>query len=184
MGFFVLWSVPVPDLFPWHGHSPECPCPHGGAGELTCPGWVFDRVSGAGEKRTKMKWSGEMEEQPQRLIQNQEQGRASLRGVGECSLSLHCGSGPALPEALKPSSGAVEGVSCQGSWPQPRCMDSEEQRWDVAVRDHSLAGVLAPLASPGTASEVMNELLVAGERQAWRKCLQQDWHLEALAQDR
>ncbi|KAL9836903.1 protein Shroom4 isoform 6-T8 [Geothlypis trichas] len=142
------------------------------------------RVSGAGEKRTKMKWSGEMEEQPQRLIQNQEQGRASLRGVGECSLSLHCGSGPALPEALKPSSGAVEGVSCQGSWPQPRCMDSEEQRWDVAVRDHSLAGVLAPLASPGTASEVMNELLVAGERQAWRKCLQQDWHLEALAQDR
>ncbi|XP_030823341.1 protein Shroom4 isoform X6 [Camarhynchus parvulus] len=142
------------------------------------------RVSGAGEKQTKMKRSGEMEEQPQWLIQNQEQGRASPRGVGECSLSLHCGSGPALPEALKPSSGAVEGLSCQGSWPQPRCMDSEERLWDVAVRDHSLASILAPLASPGTASEVMGELLVAGERQAWRKCLQQDWHLEALAQDR
>ncbi|XP_072785292.1 protein Shroom4 isoform X1 [Taeniopygia guttata] len=143
------------------------------------------RVSGAGEKRTKMKQSWEMEEQPQRLIQNQEQGCASPRGVGECSLSLHCGSGPALSEALKPSSGAVEGVSCQGSWPQPRCMDSEERLWDVAVRDHSLASVLAPLASsPGTATEVMGELLVAGERQAWRKCFQQDWHLEALAQDR
>ncbi|XP_059715021.1 protein Shroom4 isoform X2 [Haemorhous mexicanus] len=142
------------------------------------------RVSGAGEKRTKMKRSGEMEEQPQRLIQNQEQGRASPRGVGECSLSLHCGSGTALPEALKPSSGAVEEVSCQGSWPQSRCMDSEEQLWDVAVRDHSLASVLAPLASSGTATEVMGELLVAGERQAWQKCLQQDWHLEALAQDR
>ncbi|CAN8188854.1 unnamed protein product [Coccothraustes coccothraustes] len=139
---------------------------------------------GAGEKRTKMKRSGEMEEQPQRLIQNQEQGRASPCGVGECSLSLNCGSGPALPEAFKPSSGAVEGVRCQGSWPQPRCMDSEERLWDVAVRDHSLASVLPPLASPGTATEVMGELLVAGERQAWRKCLQQDWHLEALAQDR
>ncbi|XP_041340724.1 protein Shroom4 isoform X4 [Pyrgilauda ruficollis] len=142
------------------------------------------RVSGAGEKRTKMKRSGEMGEQPQRLIQNQEQGRASPHGVGECSLSLHCGSGPPLPEALKPSSGAVEGVSCQGSWPQPHCMDSEERLWDMAVRDHSLASVLAPLASPGTTTEVMGELLVAGERQAWRKCLQQDWHLEALAQDR
>ncbi|XP_053846322.1 protein Shroom4 isoform X2 [Vidua macroura] len=142
------------------------------------------RASGAREKRTKMKQSWEMEEQPQRLIQNQEQGCASPHGMGECSLSLHCGSGPALPEALKPSSGAVEGVSCQGSWPQPRCMDSEERLWDVAVRDHSLVSVLAPLASPGTATEVMGELLVAGERQAWRKCLQQDWHLEALAQDR
>ncbi|XP_037978703.1 protein Shroom4 isoform X2 [Motacilla alba alba] len=142
------------------------------------------RVSGAGEKRTKMKRSGEMEEQPQRLIQNQGQGRASPCGAGECSLSLHCGSGPALPEALKPSSGAVEGVSCQGSWPQPRCMDSEERPWDVTVRDRSLASVPAPLASPGTGTEVMGELLVAGERQAWRKCLQQDWHLEALAQDR
>lgn len=148
--------------------------------------WVdVGRVSGAGEKRTKMKQSWEMEEQPQRLIQNQEQGCASPRGVGECSLSPRCGSGPALSEALKPSSGAVEGVSCQGSWPQPRCMDSEERLWDVAVRDHSLASVLAPLASsPGTATEVMGELLVAGERQAWRKCFQQDWHLEALAQDR
>ncbi|XP_017596471.1 PREDICTED: protein Shroom4 [Corvus brachyrhynchos] len=142
------------------------------------------RLSGAGEKRTKMKQSREMEEQPQRLIQNQEQGCASPRGVGECSLSLHCGPGPALPEALKPSSGAVEGVSCQGSRPHTRCMDSEELLWDVAVRDHSLANVLAPLAPPGTATEVMGELLMAGERQAWRKCLQQDWHVEAVAQDR
>uniref|UniRef100_A0A8C3GW39 Uncharacterized protein n=2 Tax=Corvus moneduloides TaxID=1196302 RepID=A0A8C3GW39_CORMO len=142
------------------------------------------RLSGAGEKRTKMKQSREMEEQPQRLIQSQEQGCASPRGVGECSLSLHCGPGPALPEALKPSSGAVEGVSCQGSRPHTRCMDSEELLWDVAVRDHSLANVLAPLAPPGTATEVMGELLMAGERQAWRKCLQQDWHVEAVAQDR
>lgn len=131
-----------------------------------------------------MNQSWEMEEQPQRLIQNQEHGCASPRGAGECSLSLHCGSGPAMLEALKPSSGAVEGVSCQGSWPQPHCMDSEERLSDVAVRDHSLASVLPPLASPGTATEVMGELLVAGERQAWRKCLQQDWHLETLAQDR
>ncbi|TRZ12325.1 hypothetical protein HGM15179_014791 [Zosterops borbonicus] len=142
------------------------------------------RVSGTGEKRTKMNQSWEMEEQPQRLIQNQEHGCASPRGAGECSLSLRCGSGPAMLEALKPSSGAVEGVSCQGSWPQPHCMDSEERLSDVAVRDHSLASVLPPLASPGTATEVMGELLVAGERQAWRKCLQQDWHLETLAQDR
>ncbi|XP_014112005.1 PREDICTED: protein Shroom4 [Pseudopodoces humilis] len=142
------------------------------------------RVSGAGEKRTKMKQSWEMEEQPQRLIQNQEQGCASPHGGGECSLSLHFGSGPALPEAVKPSSEAVEGLSCQGSWPQSRCMDSKERLWDVAVRDHSLASALAPLASPGTATEVMGELLVTGEQQAWRKRLQQDWHLEALAQDR
>lgn len=147
--------------------------------------WVgVGRVSGAGDKQTKMKQSWEMEEQPQRLIQNQEQGCASPHGVGECSVSLHCGSGPALPEALKPSSGAVEGVSCQGSWPQPHCMDSKERLWDVAVRDCSLASVLASLASPGTATEVMGELLVAGEQQAWQKCLQQDWHLEALAQNR
>lgn len=131
-----------------------------------------------------MKQSWEMEEQPQRLIQNQKHGCASPCGVGECSLSLHCGSGPALLEALKPSSGAVEGVSCQGSWPQPHCMDSEERLSDVAVRDHSLVSVLPPLASPGTATEVMSELLVTGERQAWRKCVPQDWHLEALAQDR
>ncbi|KAM4886201.1 protein Shroom4 [Sylvia borin] len=132
------------------------------------------RVSGTGEKRTKMKQSWEMEEQPQRLIQSQEHGGASPRGVGECSLTLHCGSGPALLEALKPSSGAVES----------RCMDSEGRLLDVAVRDHSLAGVLPSLASPGTTTEVMGELPVAGERQAWRKCLQQDWHLESLAQDR
>lgn len=25
-GGFALWGVP--DLFPWQGHSPECPCPH------------------------------------------------------------------------------------------------------------------------------------------------------------
>ncbi|RMB98185.1 hypothetical protein DUI87_25088 [Hirundo rustica rustica] len=142
------------------------------------------RASGTGEKRPKMRQSWEMEEQPQRLIQNQEHGYASPCGVGECSLSLQCGSGPALLEELKPSSGAVEGVSCQGSWPQPRCMDSEERLSDVAVRDHSLASVLAPLSSPGTSTEMMGELLVAGERQAWRKCLQHDWHLEALAQDR
>ncbi|KAJ7418947.1 shroom family member 4 [Willisornis vidua] len=55
---------------------------------------------------------------------------------------------------------------------------------DVVLRDHSLANVLAPLAPLGTATEVMGELLVAGERQAWRERLQQDWRLEALAQDR
>ncbi|XP_071425867.1 protein Shroom4 isoform X2 [Pithys albifrons albifrons] len=112
------------------------------------------RVTGAGEKRPKAKQPWEMEEQPQRLVRNQEQGCAGPHGV-------------------------VERVSCQGSWPQPRRVDSEELLWD-----HSLANILAPLAPLGTATEVRGELLVAGERQAWRERLQQDWRLEALAQDR
>ncbi|XP_029819602.1 protein Shroom4 [Manacus vitellinus] len=142
------------------------------------------RVAGAGEKRPKAKKPWEMEEQPQRLIRNPERGCAGPCGVGECSPPLPGGPSPAVPEALKPSPGAAEGVSCQGSRPQPRRVDSEELLWNVAVRDHSLANVHAPLAPFGTTTEVIGELLVAGERQAWRERLQQDWHLEALAQDR
>ncbi|XP_027551997.1 protein Shroom4 isoform X3 [Neopelma chrysocephalum] len=141
------------------------------------------RVAGAGEKRPKAKKPWEMEEQPQRLIRNQERGCAGPCGVGECSPPLPGGPSPAVPEALKPSPGAAEGVSCQGSRPQPRRVDSEELLWNMAVRDHSLANVHAPLAPFGTTTEVIGELLVAGERQAWRERLQQDWHLEALAQD-
>ncbi|XP_051641839.1 protein Shroom4 isoform X5 [Manacus candei] len=141
------------------------------------------RVAGAGEKRPKAKKPWEMEEQPQRLIRNPERGCAGPCGVGECSPPLPGGPSPAVPEALKPSPGAAEGVSCQGSRPQPRRVDSEELLWNVAVRDHSLANVHAPLAPFGTTTEVIGELLVAGERQAWRERLQQDWHLEALAQD-
>ncbi|NXS14413.1 SHRM4 protein, partial [Neodrepanis coruscans] len=134
----------------------------------------------AGEKWAKTKQPWEMEEQPQRLIRNQERGCASPRGVGECSPPLHGGPGPAMPEVLKPSPGATEGVSCRGGWPQPRRVDSEELLWDVAVKDHSLANVLAPL---GTTTEAMGELLVAGERQAWQERLQQEWCLGTLTQD-
>lgn len=125
-----------------------------------------------------------MEEQPQRLGQSQEQGWAGPRRVGECSLPRHGGSSPAAPEASRLSPGAAEEVSCQGGQPQPRRVDSEELLWDVAGRDRSLAGILAPLAPLGTATEVMGELLVVGEQQAWRERFQQDWRLEALAQDR
>ncbi|XP_074457309.1 protein Shroom4 isoform X2 [Larus michahellis] len=142
------------------------------------------RAAGAGEERPKAKHLWEMEEQPQRLGRNQERGWAGPRGVGECSLPLHGGPGPATPEAPKPSPGAAEDVSCQGGQPQPRRVGSEELLWDMAGRDHSLAGILAPSAPLGPATQVMGELLVAGERQAWRERFQQKWHLEALAQDR
>ncbi|KAJ7416968.1 Protein Shroom4 [Pitangus sulphuratus] len=187
-GFSYPYGVPLrPEPCRYCGGDP-CPPPlprgQGWAGGLTCT-WVgVGRVAGPGEKRPKAKQPWEMEEQPQRLIRNQERGCAGPRGVGECSPPLHGGPGPAMPEALKPSPGAAEGVSCQGSRPQPRRVDSEELLWDVAVRDHSLANVHAPLAPFGTTTEVMGELLVSGERQAWRERLQQDWHLEALAQDR
>ncbi|XP_014811454.1 PREDICTED: protein Shroom4 [Calidris pugnax] len=142
------------------------------------------RAAGAGEERPKAKHLWEMEEQPQRLSWNQEQGWAAPRGVGECSLPLHGGPGPTTPEAPEPSPGATEDVSCQGDQPQPHRMGSEELLWDLAGRDHSLAGILAPLAHVGPTTEVMGELLVAGERQAWRERFQQDWPLEALVQDR
>lgn len=162
------------------------PIPHGWARELT---WVplagcVSRAEGAGEERLKVKHPWEMEEQPQRLSRNQERGWAGPRGVGECSLPLHGGPGPATPEEPKPSPGAVEGASCQGGQPQPCRVDSEELLWDVAGRDRSLASILAPSAPLGTTTELMGELLVVGERQAWRERFQQDWHLEALAQDR
>ncbi|XP_074738781.1 protein Shroom4 isoform X2 [Strix uralensis] len=142
------------------------------------------RAAGAGEERPKVKHPWEMEEQPQRLGRNQERGWAGPCGTSECSLPLHGGPRPATPEAPKPSPGAAEGASCQGSRPQPRRVDSDELLWDVVGRDHSLAGILAPSAPLCTTTEVMGELLVAGERQAWRERYQQDWRLEALAQDR
>ncbi|XP_075619973.1 protein Shroom4 isoform X4 [Balearica regulorum gibbericeps] len=62
---------------------------------------------------------------------------------------------------------------------------NQERAWAGprgAGRDRALAGILAPSAPLGT--EVMGNLLVAGERQAWREHFQEDWRLEALAQDR
>ncbi|XP_042663372.1 protein Shroom4 isoform X3 [Tyto alba] len=142
------------------------------------------RATGAGEEWLKVKHPWEMEEQAQRLCRNQERGWASPRRVGECSLPLHGGPRPATPEAPKPNPGAAEGASCQGRRPQPRRMDSDELLWDVVGRDHSLASILAPTAPLCTTTKVMGELLVAGEQQAWRECFQQDWHVDALAQDR
>lgn len=159
--------------------------PHRWAWELMWVPWVrVSRVTGAGEERPKVKHPWEMEDQPQRLGQNQEQGWAGPRSGGECSMLLHGSPGPATSELPKPSPGASEGPSCQGGRPQPRRMDSQELLWDVAGRDSSLAGILAPPAPRSTATEVVGELLVAGERQPWRERLQKDWHLEALAQDR
>ncbi|KAM6354348.1 LOW QUALITY PROTEIN: protein Shroom4 [Alca torda] len=143
---------------------------------------VAGKAAGAGEERPKAKHLWEMVEQPKRLRRNQV-GWAGPRRVGECSL-LHGGPGHATPEVPKPSPGAVEDVSCQGGQPQSRRVGSEELLWDVAGRDHSLAGILAPSAPLGPTTQVMGELLVAGERQAWRERFQQDWHREALAQDR
>ncbi|KAK2527433.1 Shroom4 [Columba guinea] len=155
------------------------------AWELMWVPWVHvSRVTGAGEERPKVKHPWEMEDQPQRLVQNQEQGWAGPRSGGECSMLLHGSPGPATSELPKPSPGASEGPSCQGGRPQPRRMDSQELLWDVAGRDSSLAGILAPPAPRSTATEVVGELLVAGERQPWRERLQKDWHLEALVQDR
>ncbi|KAM9269635.1 LOW QUALITY PROTEIN: protein Shroom4 [Cariama cristata] len=168
-----VWPRPEPP-----GSLRRMPEPDAGSAK------ICGKAAGAGEERPKVKHPWEMEEQPQRLGQNQERGWAGPRGVGECSLPLHGGPSPTTPEAPEPSPGAAEGVSCQGGRPQPRRVDSEELLWDVAGRDHSLAGILAPLAPLDTTTEVMGELLVAGERQAWRERLQQDWHLEALAQDR
>lgn len=125
-----------------------------------------------------MKHPWEMEEQPQRLSRNQEKGWASPHRVGECSLPLRGGPGPTTPEAPKPSLGTVEGPSCQSGRSQPQRVDSEELLWDVVGRDQSLAGILAPSTSLGPTTEVMSE------RQAWRECFQQDWHLENPAQDR
>ncbi|KAM6413288.1 protein Shroom4 [Rhynochetos jubatus] len=131
------------------------------------------RAAGAGEERPKAKHPWEMEEQPQRLGQNQEQGWAGPCGVRGGSLLLR-GPVPTTPEGPQPLPGAAEEASCRGGWPQPLCGGSEELLWDVRGRDPSLAGVPAPL---GTAPQVT-------ERQAWRECFQQDWRLEALAQDR
>ncbi|XP_076203697.1 protein Shroom4 isoform X2 [Aptenodytes patagonicus] len=166
------WPQPEPP-----GSLRRTPEPDAGSAEIC-------RAVGAGQERPKAKHPWEMEEQPQRLGRNQEQGWAGPRRVGECSLPLHGGPGPTTPEAPKPNPGAVDEASCQGGRPQPRRVDSEELLWDVAGRDHSLAGILAPLAPLGTVTEVMGELLVVGERQAWRERFQQDWSLEALAQDR
>ncbi|XP_075018771.1 protein Shroom4 [Calonectris borealis] len=159
------------------GSLRRMPEPNAGSAEIC-------RMSAAGEERPKAKHPWEMEEQPQRLGRNQERGWAGPHGVSECSLPLLGGPSPATPGAPKPNPGAVEEASCQGGRPQPCRVDSEELLWNVAGRDHSLAGILAPLTPLGTATEVMGELLVAGERQAWRERFQQDWHLEALAQDR
>ncbi|XP_055583617.1 protein Shroom4 isoform X2 [Falco cherrug] len=142
------------------------------------------RVAGAGEERPKVKRPWETEEQPQSLSRNQERGWAGPHGVGECSLPLHGGPSPATPEAPKPVPGKAEGVSCQGGRPQPHHVDSKELLWDVAGRDRSLAGILAPSAPLSTATEVMGELLVAGEWQPRREHFRRDWRLEALAQDR
>ncbi|KAM6056991.1 LOW QUALITY PROTEIN: protein Shroom4 [Theristicus caerulescens] len=167
------WPRPEPP-----GLLRRTPEPDAGSAE------ICGKAAGVGEERPKAKHPWEMEEQPQRLGRNQERGWVGPRGVGECSLPLHGGPGPATPEAPKLSPRAAEEVSCQGDRPQPRRVDSEELLWDVSGRDHSLAGILAPSAPLSTSTEVMGELLVAGERQAWRERFQQDWRLEALAQDR
>ncbi|XP_009463288.1 PREDICTED: protein Shroom4 [Nipponia nippon] len=178
------------------GHAARPPAPPGAWPRPEPPGLLrrtpepdvgnaeICRAAGAGEERPKAKHPWEMEEQPQRLGRNQERGWVGPCGVGECSLPLHGGPGPTTPEAPKLSPRAAEEVSCQGDRPKPCRVDSEELLWDVSGRDHSLASILAPSAPLGTATEVMGELLVAGERQAWRERLQQDWQLEALAQDR
>ncbi|XP_061862500.1 protein Shroom4 isoform X2 [Colius striatus] len=138
------------------------------------------RVVGTAEEWLKAKHPWELEEQPQRLVWNQEKGWAGARRVGECSLPLRGSPGPASPEAAKPSPAAAEGPSCQGAQPQPRRVDSEELLWDVAGREHSLGSILPPSAPLGPTAE----LLVAREQQPWRERFQQDWHPESLAQDR
>ncbi|XP_053931850.1 protein Shroom4 [Cuculus canorus] len=139
---------------------------------------------GSGEMCRQAKHPWETEEQPQKLIWNQERRWASPRRVGECSLPPHGVSGPNTPEAPKLSPGAAEDVSCPGGRPQPRRVDSEELLWNVVGRDHSLASILAPSVPLGTTNEAVGELLATGERQAWQERFQQDWRLEALAQDR
>ncbi|NXC22458.1 SHRM4 protein, partial [Corythaeola cristata] len=141
-------------------------------------------AAGAGEEQPKAKHAWEMEEQHQRLDWKQEKSWAGPRGVRECSRPLRGGPSPATLEAPRSSPGAVEEARCQGDRCQPRRVDSEELLWDVAGTDHSLAGILAPSAPLGAATEAMDEPLVVGERQAWRERFQQDWRLEVLARDR
>ncbi|XP_075291427.1 protein Shroom4 isoform X5 [Opisthocomus hoazin] len=158
------WPRPEPA-----GSLRRTPEPDAGSAEIR-------RAAAAGEEWPRAKHLWEKEEQPQRLGRNPERGWAGPRGLGEC---------PGTPEAPKPGPRAVAGASCQGSRPQARHVDSEKLPWDVAGREHSLAGILAPSAAlAATATEVMGELLVVGERQAWREHFQQDWRMEALAQDR
>ncbi|XP_061224917.1 protein Shroom4 isoform X1 [Neopsephotus bourkii] len=160
------------------------PEPPGSLQRIPGPDAEICRAAGAGEERLKAKHPWEMEEQPQRLGRNQELDWVSPRRVGERSLPLHGDSSPTAPKAPKSSPGVAEGVGCQGNQPQPRRVDSEELLWDVAGRDRSLAGILAPSAPPGTATKVVGDVLVTGQRQAWQECFQQDWHMETLAQDR
>ncbi|XP_068813329.1 protein Shroom4 isoform X2 [Struthio camelus] len=128
------------------------------------------RPDEAEEERTKARHPWEKEEQPQRVSRSQDRGWAS-----PCSVA------PEEPEA---SPEALEVASCRASRPQPRRMNSEELLWDVAGRDRSLARILTPPASLVTASELMGELFAVGDRQAWKDRFQQDWRLEAVAQER
>ncbi|KAM6300294.1 protein Shroom4 [Aegotheles albertisi] len=152
--------------------------------ELDAGSAETSRATMAREEWLKVKHPWEMEEQPQRLGQNQERGWTGPCRAGESSLPLHGGPGPTTLETPKPGPGTAEEVSCPGDRPHPCHRDSEELLWDVAGRDHSLGGILAPSAPLGPPAAVMGELLVTGEHQAWQERFQQDWRLEALAQDR
>ncbi|XP_032051885.1 protein Shroom4 isoform X2 [Aythya fuligula] len=109
----------------------------------------------------------EQEEPPQRLARSRERGWSS-----ECPLRVPS---PAATQG-GPCPRSPEGPSTRGGRPQPRRMNSEELLWDVVGRDRSLAGIL--VAPPVTTATVMGELLAAGDRQAWRERVQQDWHPE------
>ncbi|KAM8799997.1 protein Shroom4 [Eudromia elegans] len=91
---------------------------------------------------------------------------------------------PYGPGSLRRTPEPDAGAADLCSRPQPRRMNSEELLWDVAGRDRSLAGILVPPAGLVTAAELMGELLAGGERQAWKERFQQEWRLEAAAQDR
>ncbi|XP_015133853.1 protein Shroom4 isoform X2 [Gallus gallus] len=109
----------------------------------------------------------EQEDPPQRLSRGRERGWSS-----ECPLPAPSPVGtPGGPHSRSP-----EGSNARGGRPQPRRMNSEELLWDVAGRDRSLAGIL--VSPPVTTATVMGELLAAGDRQAWRERIQQDWHQE------
>lgn len=109
----------------------------------------------------------EQEDPPQRLSRGRERGWSS-----ECPLPAPSPVGtPGGPHSRSP-----EGSNTRGGRPQPRRMNSEELLWDVAGRDRSLAGIL--VSPPVTTATVMGELLAAGDRQAWRERIQQDWHQE------
>lgn len=110
----------------------------------------------------------EQEEPPQRLARSRERGWSS-----ECPLRVPS---PAATQGGGPCPRSPEGASTRGGRPQPRRMNSEELLWDVAGRDRSLAGIL--VTPPVTTATVMGELLAAGDRQAWRERVQQDWHPE------